>query len=537
MNPFPRHLTPTGPDAHGPVKPTNTTTPEEHLQTDHPMTRHTHRRALKCGALFAAALLAGMSAPSHAGETTAVAPAPPAKAPPANPLSFAGGLLTFDVQERLRWEIRDNNFDFNDAVNVLTDDNWLLQRFRIGLMVKPIDWLAIYAQGQDSREINSDRADFPGVLGAEGDNAFDLRQGYVEFANYRKFPLGVKIGRQLLSYGDERLVGSFDWNNIGRTFDAVKLRIEQPKWWLDGFASTVVIPTRGKYNQSDFGDGNETERGQVFSGLYFSTTALPFQTTDLYAFHLHEETGPKYQPAAIGDTNFVTLGFRVKSKPGAFYHAPAPAPDGKSVADGKSAPPPPAPKPLGFDYDGEFAFQTGEVRGLDLTAAAVHAGLGYTFEAPWTPRIGVEYNFATGDNRPGDTDIGTFQNLFPTNHKFYGFMDVFSWQNMHNPAISVKVSPTRKLTAQLDYHAFWLATNEDAWYRANGTTAVRPVNAVSRNADKFAGSEIDLTVTYKPMKQLALVAGYSHFFAGSYLKDTGAHDDADFGYVQATIEF
>ena len=44
-------------------------------------------------------------------------------------------------------------------------------------------------------------------------------------------------------------------------------------------------------------------------------------------------------------------------------------------------------------------------------------------------------------------------------------------------------------------------------------------------------------VTYKPIKQLALQAGYSHFFAGSYLKDTGANDDADFGYVQATIEF
>ncbi len=512
-------------------------TPEEHLQTDHPMTRHPHHPALKRGALFAAALLAGIAAPSYAGET-AVKSTAPKPAIESNPLSLAGGMLTFDVQERLRLEIRENNFDFNDALDSPTDDGWLLQRFRIGLMVKPASWLKIYAQTQDSREIDSDRPDFPGQLGAEGDDAFDLRQGYVEFGNVKEFPLALKIGRQILSYGDERLVGSFDWNNIGRTFDAVKLRFEQAKWWLDGFASTVVIPTRGKYNQSDFANGTETDRGQIFSGLYFSTTALPFQTTDLYAFHLHEETGPKYLPAAIGDTNFVTLGFRVKSKPGAFYHAPAPAPDGKSVADGKSAPPPPpAPRPLGLDYDGEFAFQTGEVRGLDLTAAAVHAGLGYTFEAPWTPRIGVEYNFATGDSRPGDTDIGTFQNLFPTNHKFYGFMDVFSWQNMHNPAISVKVSPTKKLTAQLDYHAFWLATNEDAWYRANGATAVRPVNALARNADKFAGSEIDFTVTYKPMKQLALVAGYSHFFAGSYLKDTGANDDADFGYVQATIEF
>ena len=447
-------------------------------------------------------------------------------------------LLTFDVQERLRVEIRENNYDFDSALDSLTDDGWLLQRVRIGLLIKPASWLKIYAQGHDSREIDSDRPDFPGQLGAEGDDAFDLRQGYVEFGNAREFPLTLKIGRQVLSYGDERLVGSSDWNNLGRTFDAAKLRFEQPKWWVEGFASTVVITTRGKYNQSDFANGTETHRGQVFSGLYFSTTALPFQTTDVYAFHLHEETGPKYLPLAVGDTNFVTLGLRVQSKPGAFHHEPAPALDGKSVADGKSTPPPPAaPKPLGFDYDGEFAFQAGELRGLDLTAFAVHAGLGYTFEVPWTPRIGLEYNFATGDSHPGDSTVETFQNLFPTNHKFYGYMDTFSWQNMHNPAISLKFAPCKKVTAQVDYHAFWLATNEDVWYRANGATAVRPLNTLARNADKYAGSEFDFTLTYKPSKQLALQAGYSHFFADSYLKDTGAHDDADFGYVQATIEF
>ena len=502
----------------------------------HPMTKRKNTTTKKSGALLAAALLTGGLAPSFAGETVAKSVA--VKAPESNPLSFADGLFTFDVQERVRWEIRENNFDFNSDVRTVNDDNWLLNRFRLGMLIKPTDWLKIYAQTQDSREYLSDRQDFPGVFGAEGDDAFDLRQGYVEIGNAKNFPLTLKIGRQILAYGDERLVGSFDWNNIGRTFDAVKLRWEEKKWSLDAFASTVVVPTRGKYNQSDFLNGNETDRGQLFSGLYFSTTALPFQTTDVYAFHLHEDTGLKYQPTAIGDTNFVTLGFRVKSKPGYFHHEPASAPDGKAMADGKSTPPPPpAPKPLGLDYDGEYAFQTGRVRGLDLTAFAVHTGLGYTFDLPWTPRLGVEYNFATGDSHPGDTDLETFQNLFPTNHKFYGYMDVFSWQNMHNPAVSVKVSPTKKLTAQLDYHGFWLATNEDVWYRANGTTAVRPLTPLARNADKFAGSEIDFTVTYKPFKQLALQAGYSHFFAGTYLKDTGAHDDANFGYVQTTIEF
>jgi hypothetical protein len=38
-------------------------------------------------------------------------------------------------------------------------------------------------------------------------------------------------------------------------------------------------------------------------------------------------------------------------------------------------------------------------------------------------------------------------------------------------------------------------------------------------------------------KNFVLEAGYSHFFAGDYLADTGPSDDADFGYLQATISF
>ena len=51
----------------------------------------------------------------EAGKPT-VAPAPPAS----NPLSVASGKLVFDVQDRLRLDARDNNFDFNAAKNAAT---------------------------------------------------------------------------------------------------------------------------------------------------------------------------------------------------------------------------------------------------------------------------------------------------------------------------------------------------------------------------------------------------------------------------------
>lgn len=443
-------------------------------------------------------------------------------------MSFLDGALVFDFEERLRWEVRDNHFDFDDTNNALTDDNWLLQRFRIGVAIRPARWLKFYVQGQDSREVNSDRPDTPGALGAEGDDAFDLRQAWVEWGDAKAFPLTLKVGRQILSYGDERLIGAFDWNNIGRTFDAVKVRWEEKSWWLDAFASSVVVPERGSYNQSDFFNGNETDREQIFSGLYFSTSAIGPQTTDLYALHLHENANPKFAPNPFGDTNFVTLGLRVKSKPGAF--APSEAADGKTAT-------PPAPRPIGFDYDGEFAWQTGNVRGLDLTAFAAHVGVGYTLDAPWLPRLGIAYSFGSGDDDPADREVQTFQNLFPTNHKFYGQMDVFSWQNVHDLEFSVKAQPARALGVKVEYHAFWLETTEDAWYRANGVATVRPLTPAARAAGNYAGSEIDIVATWSVNRHLQIEGGYSHFFAGDYLEDTGADDDADFGYIQAKLTF
>jgi Alginate export len=454
------------------------------------MIRHHH--------LYAAAIpLLALTSSALAGSAAATAPPAPPEAP--NPLSFFGGQLVFDVQEKMRIESRENNFDFNDSVDSLTDDSWVLNRFRLGMKWTPTPFMNIYLQGQDTREWGSRRPNVIGSLGAEGDDSFDLRQGFIELGSAKSGWSG-KIGRQTFLYGDERLVGPLEWANQGRTFDAVRLRYASEKWWVEAFASSVVKFKDGSFNESDWLDDDAT-RDQIFSGVYFSTTAIGKQTTDFYVFHLEEEF-------AAGDTGFFTLGTRMKSTPGAFN---------------------------GWDYDTEMAVQTGDVRGRDLSAFAGHWGVGYTFAGhAWKPRLGLEYNYGTGDGNAADGDVDTFQNLFPTNHKFYGYMDVFSWQNIHNVALSASASPNKKTKVQLDYHLFWLADTGDGWYRANGTTLVRPV---SPGADSFAGSEIDLTVSYKASKNVMLQAGYSHFFAGDYLSASGASDDASFAYGSVQFDF
>ncbi len=60
---------------------------------------------------------------------------------------------------------------------------------------------------------------------------------------------------------------------------------------------------------------------------------------------------------------------------------------------------------------------------------------------------------------------------------------------------------------------------------------------VARERRPFAGHEVDLTVSYEWKKNFKVQAGYSHFFAGDYLSDTGPSDDADFGYLMTSISY
>ncbi|MDX2227080.1 MAG: alginate export family protein [Verrucomicrobiae bacterium] len=449
-----------------------------------------------------------------------------------DPITAADGKVIFDVQERLRFEWRDNNFDFNGGVESNTDDAYVLQRVKIGMRIKPDDWWNIYTQAQDSREINSQRPDDPGFFGAEGDSAIGLKQANVTFANYKELPFGITVGRQELSYGDERLIGAFDWNNIGRVFDGVKMRFQQLNWNVEGFAVMPVNMRVSHFNDTDYKDR--------FFGVYYTMNYIPKQTTDFYVFFrnktnvdsgfptggsVFETDRPFNSVAGTQKGDYVTLGTRMKSVPGQLgpwdYALEANGQVGSINANAA-----------------DTSINNATSRRRDLLAFAGFVQGGYTFEGPMRPRFGVGYDYATGDGNPNDGTNTSFQNLFPTNHKFYGFMDFFAWRNIHNPRAGFSITPVGKLNLSLDYHAFFLDTTGDSWFRANASTPVRAVSGRA-NVSNFVGQEIDLVARYPLFKWMRLEAGYSHFFTGDYLRTSGSvgSSDADFAYVQTIIQF
>ena len=143
----------------------------------------------------------------------------------------------------------------------------------------------------------------------------------------------------------------------------------------------------------------------------------------------------------------------------------------------------------------------------------------------------------------------TFDNLFPTNHKFYGYMDFFSLQNLHDVRFIVTAKPTPRLSLALEGHLFWLADDRDSLYAVNGTPRGGLVSTpgtgygLNSGYSKFVGGEIDLIAGYALTKNASLEAGFGHFFTGGYLQSTfrtaanqGA-TDANWFYLQTTMTF
>jgi len=468
--------------------------------------------------------------------------ADPAQAPAApQALTFDEGRGTFEFIERLRFEDRSETFDFNSAATAPTDGSWFVQRLRLGATWKPAPDLALQVQLQDAREWGSDRPKVPFILGAEGNNALDLRLASVTWGDPKKSPVVFTLGRQILSLGEERLVGSSEWNNFARTFDAGKLvwSIVPGKTTATVFLASVV-----NVEGTTSGSGWKFDRSSAddrFGGIDVFHKLAPPHTIVGFLVWRHNKNNTPITPAPPAATpggapttaaydiaqDIGTLGFR-------YLRPPASAKDG------------------GFDTEIEAAWQFGTVDRqtttatgpyggsdpkLDQQAWAIHALLGYTpAGAPAGLRFDVEYNLASGDTNRTDGQNGAFMNLFPSNHKFYGFMDAFAWKNLREAVATARFAPWAKTSVRVDYHRFSLYSSQDAWYRANAVATVRPLNAAAQGAPRRAGDELDLTFTWTPRPWIALDTGYAHFAAGPYLRATGAASNADFFYFQTTLK-
>ncbi|HZE99884.1 MAG TPA: alginate export family protein [Planctomycetota bacterium] len=412
--------------------------------------------------------------------------------------------ITFGGQIRERAEYRDPTSYLNTDAATRSDDVFL-SRIRLNLKFSVTDDIDVFVQPQDQRAWGQEAS----VLNDERN--LDLHQGFVEVRNLFSEPISIKAGRMELQYGDQRLISPLDWSNIGRAWDGAKIRYAPKDWWIEAFYTVIrdplaVAPAPGS---QPAGVANGAAEDQDFGGIYFSYIGIADHEFDVYAFFREfQDNSFVSETGAVGDLVDRTVGARIKGRD------------------------------LGFDYTLEAMSQTGQQAGDRIQSYAFVATLGYTFDMDWTPRIGVEYDHASGDRHAGDGQRNTFDPLFPFNHYYQGFADIIGFRNSKDLSFYLSVKPADTVVVSLDWHNFWLTQDEDAWYNDNGTV-VRPGVASGIPSTRLA-HEFDLHAKVTVSKYVKFWGGWSHVFAGPYIRQTataGTDTDLNWFFLQMVVDF
>lgn len=403
--------------------------------------------------------------------------------PPAEDVRAEDVRWSLSGEARFRPEWRDDA-DLDEAVD--DDRREGLMRLRLAVSVSIREDTRIFVQAQDSRAAGEETST------ASNEKNLDLHQGYLEIRKTGIEGLAVTLGRQELRYGDDRMIGAFGWNNVGRSFDGVKLRYHSDPVTVDALLARITSRVSagatsgsdlyGLYAQRAHRDGVEHE---AYWLAYADSLAAP------------GEAGPP------GDTRVHALGLRIKDRWGR------------------------------LDLTAEAAVERGQLHGDDLSALAAAVQAGLTWGERAKVRIFAGYDHATGDGDPTDGKQGEFFNFFPTNHPHYGYADYEGWRNIESPWAGVSLGSGRHFW-QIKGHRFALESARGPWKDAGGAVlGFDPGGASGTNV----GTEVDLTWRLQWREKTVIEAGYSRLEPGRFARLTRGDDPSDWAYLMLTVGF
>jgi hypothetical protein len=385
--------------------------------------------------------------------------------------TYSQETFKLSAQIRPRFEFDKKGFNTNLKAKTFTS-----LRTRLGVTFIPLKDVSGFVQVQDSRnfgEVANTLSNFKNV---------DLHQAYFKIDNLFELPVDLKIGRMELSYGPERLIGAVNWSNVGRSFEGAVLTIKGEKFKADIF-------NLQEFERFNYGDSLD----QQILGIY----------TDLMLVGSY-----KIQPFIIWQRgvptdllNRFTLGFYVKGNLDRITH------------------------------ETEFAYQLGEITASgikqDVNAYMFAFNANYNFEGTAQVSIGAGVDYISGDENPTDKKYKSFNTLYATGHKYFGYMDYFINLPVDTYGLGVidligkfSISPAEKLRASAHFHIF--QANENYRLKTGSTS-------------KEFGSELDLLLNFKYNDNVTFEGGFSFFTPGEIFKERRGKDTSTWIYLMAVV--
>ena len=339
----------------------------------------------------------------------------------------------------------------------------------------------IYASLQDVRVWGQDASTINRTT-TEANNGLLLHEAWTDISlidtlsTIQNFSL--KIGRQEISYDDQKVLGSLDWLQQARRHDAIVLKYANKGWTVDlgaAFNQRSEQFSGTTYNGLPTGYGAGTNGiTNMYKSFQYAYIGRKFFFGDM-SFLFFKDDFAKFTVAGTPAVTTWTQGVNARTTTGIYYNLN------------------PTRK---LNLNGSFYYQGGHDR-LGKTISARLGSLTATYQVNRKLFLGAGSDFLSGTNATGATQNNQFDPLYGTPHKFWGYMDFFyvasgfGNQGLLNYYAKAKYLASDKLSLFLDVHGF-----ESAARLAGDRTP-------------YLGTEVDLMARYNFTKVINIEAGYS----------------------------
>ena len=403
-----------------------------------------------------------------------------------------------------------------------------LLRWRQYFDLKHSDWVRVYIEMIDASIYN---ADLP-ITGIDK-NRWDLQNAFADLRVLERDdkPVWLRVGRQELLFGSQRLVSPLDWGNTRRNWDGVRINSPGTTWDLDAWlVNPVNTGTFGAgggagpglgVNKNDH-DFDQRQSDIVFGGAWGTYKGIKDHTIDTFLlFDRHSRLfpgGAGFDPTPAVPpplNNSFPLGDRYTL--GTRWLGTFPTDGGRS-----------------YLTDVEGGYQFGNDKFQQVQAGYFTGGVGHVWKSvKWEPTVWGFYDWASGDNNPTDGVNSTFYQHYGLVHAYLGLIDNVARQNTSDINYRVSVKPTKKLQLQAAQHFIQLANNSDSLYTITGQKFGSP-----GGHGRDVGNELDLLATYTYNQNFSIEAGQFWFWYGDYIHSVQpARQDAQQFYVQTTFRY
>ena len=403
-----------------------------------------------------------------------------------------GWHVTFGGSFRLRMESDWNKFLKGPPVE---SDDIFRPRAYLNLEIgheKDFRW---YAEIRAAETESSDRS-IPALYHDDPDFQNFFFEGTI--ASKTPHSVTIRLGRQEMLFGAQRLISPLDWSSTRRTFDGLQVIAKSKRTKTSLFVTHPV-------DHEPHGIDSPIDE-QWFWGVYSTIKPKDGHVVDVYAI-IQDDDRDKFTSevgAVMGGLERETFGARYDYQ-------------------GKN----------GLRAETEWGYQRGHISTDDLSAYFGSATIGWQWkDAPWRSKLTGGFDIASGDEDPSDGERETFDPMFPLGHAYFGHIDLVGRSNVTAARVQYEAWPMKGMRWESTFHRFWLNDGHDALYDASSKSIRRDPTSAAGND---VGYEIDSLISYTFKTHHTVSFEATYWWSGDFIENTGHPNDA--WWVWAAYEF